>query len=111
MLHDLEGSEHQRVARWLLLRYVDRRGGRAVDLEVRVARQGSELCGGLAPVAQQALLGRGQEQHCYDSVLAGKAVSVEDHRLAVNTANVMGGRPSVSSTTATSTPTSWPWRT
>ena len=30
------------------------------------------------------------EQHCYDSVLAGKAVSAEDHRLAVNTANVMG---------------------
>ena len=42
------------------------------------------------------------EQHCYDSVLAGKAVSAEDHQL--------GGRPSVSSTTATSTPTSWPWR-
>ena len=31
------------------------------------------------------------EQHCYDSVLAGKAVSAEDHRLAVNTANVMVG--------------------
>ena len=30
------------------------------------------------------------EQHCYDSVLAGKAVSAEDHRLAVNTANLMG---------------------
>ena len=30
------------------------------------------------------------EQHCYDSVLAGKAASAEDHRLAVNTANVMG---------------------
>ena len=30
------------------------------------------------------------EQHCYDSVLAGKAVSAEDHRLAVNTADVMG---------------------
>ena len=30
-----------------------------------------------------------REQHCYDSVLAGKAVSAED-RLAVNTANVMG---------------------
>ena len=30
------------------------------------------------------------EQHCYDSVLAGKAVSAEDYRLAVNTANVMG---------------------
>ena len=30
------------------------------------------------------------EQHCYDSVLAGKAVSAEDHRLAVNTANVIG---------------------
>ena len=30
------------------------------------------------------------EQHCYDSVLAGNAVSAEDHRLAVNTANVMG---------------------
>ena len=29
------------------------------------------------------------EQHCYDSVLAGKAVSAENHRLAVNTANVM----------------------
>ena len=29
------------------------------------------------------------EQH-YNSVLAGKAVSAEDHRLAVNTANVMG---------------------
>ena len=35
-------------------------GRRAVDLEVRVARQGRELCGGLAPVAQQALLGPGQ---------------------------------------------------
>ena len=30
------------------------------------------------------------EQHCYDSVLAGKAVSAEDRRLAVNTANLMG---------------------
>ena len=30
------------------------------------------------------------EQHCYDGVLAGKAVSAEDHRLAVNTANLMG---------------------
>ena len=30
------------------------------------------------------------EQHCYDSVLAGKAVSAEDHQLAANTANVMG---------------------
>ena len=30
------------------------------------------------------------EQHCYDSALAGKAVSAEDHRLAVNTAYVMG---------------------
>ena len=30
------------------------------------------------------------EQHCYDSVLAGKAVSAEDHRLAVNTAYLMG---------------------
>ena len=48
------------------------------------------------------------EQHCYDSVLAGKAVSAEDHRLAVN---VIGWRPSASSTTATFTPTSWPWRT
>ena len=48
------------------------------------------------------------EQHCYDSVLLGKAVSVEDHRLAVNTANVMGWE---TFTTATSTPTSWPWRT
>ena len=32
------------------------------------------------------------EQHCYDSVLAGKAVSAEDHRLAVNTPS-WGGRP------------------
>ena len=31
-----------------------------------------------------------REQRCYDSVLAGKAVSAEDHRLAVNTANLMG---------------------
>ena len=38
----------------------DRWGGRAVDLEVRIARQGRELCGGLAPVVQQALLGPGQ---------------------------------------------------
>ena len=30
------------------------------------------------------------EQHCYDSVLAGKAVSAEDHRLAVSTAYLMG---------------------
>ena len=30
------------------------------------------------------------EQHCYDSALAGKAVSEEDYRLAVNTADVMG---------------------
>ena len=28
------------------------------------------------------------EQHCYDSVLAGKAVSAEDHRLAVNTGDL-----------------------
>ena len=40
------------------------------------------------------------EQHCYDSVLAGKAVSAEDNRLAVNTANARGGGPSASSTTA-----------
>ena len=46
-----DGGPHVLVA--LLLRYVDRRGGRAVDLEVRAARQGRELCGGLAPVAQQ----------------------------------------------------------
>ena len=31
----------------------------------------------------------------YDSVLAGKAVSAEDHRLAVNTANLMGDLPRV----------------
>ena len=42
------------LARRLLLRYVDRRGGRAVDLEVRVARQGRELCGGLGPVCSAA---------------------------------------------------------
>ena len=36
--------------------------GRAVDLQVRVARQGRELCGGLAPVAQQALLGPTQRR-------------------------------------------------
>ena len=33
---------------------------------------------------------RGVGGDCYDSVLAGKAVSAEDHRLAVSTANVMG---------------------
>ena len=54
---DVAGRSRDGLARRLLLRYVDRRGGRAVDLEVRVARQGRELCGGLAPVAQQALLG------------------------------------------------------
>ena len=57
---DVAGRSRDGLARRLLLRYVDRRGGRAVDLEVRVARQGRELCGGLAPVAQQALLGPGQ---------------------------------------------------
>ena len=41
------GRSRDGLARRLLLRYVDRRGGRAVDLEVRVARQGRELCGGL----------------------------------------------------------------
>ena len=51
---DIAGRSRDGLARRLLLRYVDRRGGRAVDLEVRVAREGSELCGGLAPVAQQA---------------------------------------------------------
>ena len=51
---DVAGRGRDGLVRWLLLRYVDRRGGRAVDLEVRVARQGSELCGGLAPVAQLA---------------------------------------------------------
>ena len=56
---DVAGRSRDGLARRLLLRYVDRRGGRAVDLEVRVARQGRELCGGLAPVAQQALLGPG----------------------------------------------------
>ena len=56
---DIAGRSRDGLARRLLLRYVDRRGGRAVDLEVRVARQGRELCGGLAPVAQ-ALLGPGQ---------------------------------------------------
>ena len=43
---DVAGRGRDGLARRLLLRYVDRRGGRAVDLEVRVARQGSELCGG-----------------------------------------------------------------
>ena len=57
---DAAGRGRDGLARWLLLRYVDRRGGRAVDLEVRVARQGSELCGGLAPVAQLALLAPGR---------------------------------------------------
>ena len=41
---DVAGRGRDGLTRWLLLRYVDRRGGRAVDLEVRVARQGSELC-------------------------------------------------------------------
>ena len=53
---DVAGRSRDGLARRLLLRYVDRQGGRAVDLEVRVARQGRELCGGLAPVAQQAAL-------------------------------------------------------
>ena len=57
---DVAGRGRDGLVRWLLLRYVDRRGGRAVDLEVRVARQGSELCGGLAPVAQLTLLAPGQ---------------------------------------------------
>ena len=57
---DVAGRSRDGLARRLMLRYVDRRGGRAVDLEVRVARQGRELCGGLAPVAQQALFGPGQ---------------------------------------------------
>ena len=51
---DVAGRSRDGLARRLLLRYVDRRGGRAVDLKVRVARQGRELCGGLTPVAQQA---------------------------------------------------------
>ena len=52
---DVAGRSRDGLARRLLLRYVDRRGGRAVDLEVRVRK----LSGGLAPVAQQALLGPG----------------------------------------------------
>ena len=68
------------LARRLLLRYVDRRGGRAVDLEVRVAREGRELCGGLAPVAQQALLGPGQRHFPsalgYLSIALGGAVAL-----------------------------------
>ena len=75
---DVAGRGRDGLARWLLLRYVDRRGGRAVDLEVRVARQGSELCGGLAPVAQQALLGSGQRRFPsalgYLSIALGSAV-------------------------------------
>ena len=39
---DVAGRGRDGLARRLLLRYVDRRGGRAVDLEVRVARQGRE---------------------------------------------------------------------
>ena len=59
---------------------MDRRGGRAVDLEVRVAREGRELCGGLAPVAQQALLGPGQRHFPsalgYLSIALGGAVAL-----------------------------------
>ena len=47
----------------------------------------------------------------YDSVLAGKAVSAEDHGWPSTPPVSWGGRPCESSTTATSTPTSWPWRT
>ena len=75
---DVAGRSCDGLARRLLLRYVDRRGGRAVDLEVRVARQGRELCGGLAPVAQQALLGPGQRHFPsalgYLSIALGGAV-------------------------------------
>ena len=74
------GRSRDGLARRLLLRYVDRRGGRAVDLEVRVARQGSELCGGFAPVAQQALLGPGQRRFPsalgYLSIALGGAVAL-----------------------------------
>ena len=77
---DVAGRGRDGLARWLLLRYVDRRGGRAVDLEVRVARQGRELCGGLAPVAQQALLGPGQRHFPsalgYLSIALGGAVAL-----------------------------------
>ena len=51
---DVAGRSRDGLARRLLLRYVDRRGGRAVDLEARVARQGRELCGGLVCVASWA---------------------------------------------------------
>ena len=75
---DVAGRSRDGLARRLLLRYVDRRGRRAVDLEVRVARQGRELCGGLAPVAQQALLGPGQRHFPsalgYLSIALGGAV-------------------------------------
>ena len=59
---------------------MDRRGGRAVDLKVRVARQGRELCGRLAPVAQQTLLGPGQRHFPsalgYLSIALGGAVAL-----------------------------------
>ena len=75
---NVAGRSRDGLARRLLLRYVDRRGGRAVDLKVRVARQGRELCGGLASVAQQALLGPGQRHFPsalgYLSIAQGGAV-------------------------------------
>ena len=52
------GRSRSRSGRQRRSRKKPRRSG-AADLEVRVARQGRELCGGLAPVAQQALLGVG----------------------------------------------------
>ena len=77
---DVAGRGRDGLARWLLLRYVDRRGGRAVDLKVRVARQGRELCGGLAPVVQQALLGPGQRHFPsalgHFSIALGSAVAL-----------------------------------
>ena len=73
---DVAGRSRDGLARRLLLRYVDRRGGRAVDLEVRVAREGRELCGGLAPVAQQALLGPVPSALGYLSIALGGAVAL-----------------------------------
>ena len=93
---DVAGRSRDGLARRLLLRYVDRRGGRAVDLEVRVARQGSELCGGLAPVAQQALLGPGQRHFPsalgHLSIALGSAVALR--ALVLRAAAGVGGRGS-----------------
>ena len=83
------------------LRLKDGLGGRTASW----SRRGTASCASCPCPSSTSAAPRRGRCPCYVSVLAGKAVSAEDHRLAVNTANVMGWE---SSTTVTSTPTSSP---